>query len=238
MISMKFDVVLQGPIYSWTNQVIDEYLKCDWVSNIYVSTWEQSDTLTNCTMIFNTPPAICGVGNRNKQLVSSLEGVKRTETEFCIKARTDQIILDLPLIKEFFDQNNPNLIFTLGMYKTFPFHPKDHLFMGKRENLLKLFSAPHCTYTGPVDYNLIDRAETAIGKYYYALRDARVNKFIAEPLTYLVDNAPCREEAMSVDFEVRGNLFIPFPRIKMNWPKYLIECYSYELRETLGEYWS
>jgi len=259
-----FDVVLQGPIYPYTKEVIGQYLEQDWVRDIIISTWEGEDTSNlmpeglgfsqgHLTIIKSEDVAHPGVGNRNRQIVSSKAGVRILNPgDFAIKGRTDQIIKDLPMMKRYFDKfYEKEVLFTLGMYRNFPFHPRDHLFMGKVQNLYELFDCPLDTYEVPEgqreDYNICLRAETWIGQFYYAVFNDEVQKMIDSPTEYLTDRAPKRNEALALDYTMRNDLFKVFPRIDMSWPKITeaqqkvhgqtSETYHYGYAASIGEYW-
>lgn len=239
---IKFDVVLQGPIYSETETIARNFLNCDWVNNLIISTWhnQQDITLNKTKLIKAQDVENPGIGNRNRQIVSSLNGIKLTDTEFIIKARTDQIfnLENLNLMYSIFlDHINENKIYTLGLFKTYPFHPRDWMFWGKREKILSLFDIPLDPYIGVEDYNQITRAETYIAMWYYAKHNYKVYHMIDNYNQYLTDNAPFKNEAMAIDKDLTQELFNAFPKIDFKWPKNGLNSYHFDLAESIGQYW-
>lgn len=225
-------IVLQGPIYPYTRDIVSSYLSVPIVHSIIVSCWDNDIPLdvsdSRVTVVRSSQPTNPGVGNRNCQIVSSRIGLESVSLDFCAKMRTDQFISpDSILMMENFFQNyraynssSPFVpIFVIGMFSGFPFHPRDHVFWGHTNELRKLFDIPLDIYNGPVDYNRVTRAETYIGTYYYERFDSRVTKFRLDPDKYLVDNAPYKHEAMEVYNQIRDKVFKVFPRINMKWPK-------------------
>jgi WavE lipopolysaccharide synthesis len=237
---MKFDVVLQGPVSDVLPAVIAEYQKEEWIDKIIISTWiGESVAIPNVLVLFNEDDVSPGVGNRNRQIKSSREGLKFVSSPFAIKARTDQIIQDLPMMKRFFDKYfvGDNL-FTLGLYKAFPFHPRDHFFMGATENLRILFDVEYDTYAGPVDYTKHLRSEAWIGSKYFS-RFSEDAKYMRDHfLEFLVDEAPRLNEALKLDIVLKPRLFTPFPRIRLAWPKHALKIYHYDIGELHTEYWN
>jgi len=60
---------------------------------------------------------------------------------------------------------------------------------------------------------------------------------VDNPMEYLVDNAPKIQEALALDFSMRNEIFMPFPRIDMAWPKHNLFTYHYDVGAALSEYW-
>jgi hypothetical protein len=237
---MKFDVVLQGPVSDVLPAVIAQYRREPWVDRIIVSTWVGETVLTpDVLVLFNEDDVAPGVGNRNRQIKTSRSGLKYVSAPFAIKARTDQIIQDLPMMKQFFDKffigNN---IFTLGLYRAFPFHPRDHLFMGTSESLKTLLDVEYDPYDGPIDYTKHLRSEAWIGSRYFSRYSSEAAYMREHYLEYLVDDAPRLNEALALDAALKNSLFTPFPRIKLAWPKYGLSSYHYDVGILHTEYWS
>ena len=91
----KIDLVLQGPLHDYTPQIVDEYFKLPFVNNIIISCWNTCANYTfnkNTIIIRNEDVEYPGVGNRNRQIKSTLNGIKHVTTDFTIKLRTDQFI--------------------------------------------------------------------------------------------------------------------------------------------------
>lgn len=231
------DVVLQGPWFEYTPEVIRQYRAQPWVDRIICSTWMGEKPTGVNLSVFNADLDNPGVGNRNRQIKTSFEGLKRVKSTYAIKARTDQIITDLPMMKRFWDKFNREQIFTLGMYCFFPFHVRDHFFMGPTDKLLELFDAPYDPYQGPDDYRKCMRAEAWIGSAYYARYIHDVVYMRERPATYLYDLAPRLHEALRLDFQIRDHYFQVFPRINLVWPKAGLPRYLYEVSAQYSEYW-
>ena len=85
----KLDIVLQGPIYDFTHDIAEKYSQISFINQVIVSTWkefEHNDLSTNkIKYYYSDPPSFPGMGNRNMQIKSSLEGLKKVSTEFCCR---------------------------------------------------------------------------------------------------------------------------------------------------------
>lgn len=238
---MKFDVVLQGPVVSSLDATIYAFRLMPWLDNIILSTWEGEDTsaLRDILVIKSKDPANPGIGNRNRQIVSSKAGLNYVTAPCAIKARTDQIMQDLPKMYEFYKVcSTGKNIFTLGLYKAFPFHPRDHLLMGPTILLREMFDCELDEYSGPINYDYQLRAEAWIGAQYFAKHDGRAAKMWDVWSCYLTDAAPMRDQALELDRELKPALFTPFPRIKMSWPIKGLDSYHYDVGASYSEYWS
>lgn len=238
---MKCDVVIQGPVTGIINDVIDKYREQPWVDKIILSSWNDSEMFLvrpDITCLYQPLPENMGIGNRNAQIVSSREGLKLATSSYAIKARSDQIIEDLPMMWDFFNANKARGgIFTLGLYRDFPFHPRDHFFMATTWRLQRLFDAKLDPDSGSQDYNRHTRAETWLGAQYIGKHSRIVLDMFNNWQDFLTDNAPRRAEAMAEDARTKGVYFKAFPRIKMRWPKYGLAEYHYDIGEAHSEYW-
>jgi len=260
---MQYSAVIQGPIYTGSTHLqLNNLIQTEIFSEIIISTW--GGELSNLKISFpiknvklklieNKLPENLGNGNRNAQILSSRCGMLQTDkdSDHVMKMRSDQIFSSSSIEKmvRFYNDNYnyDDTIFTLGMYSAFPFHPRDHLFLGERNSLLKLFAIPldeNIKVNHP-NYNELLRAETYIGSYYYALehqiysQNMDIYKFINNPLEYLVDNAPLKNEAMKIydKYRLENRIFRPFPRIDFQWPKYGLSSYHWHIGEQHSEYW-
>ena len=129
-------------------------------------------------------------------------------------------------------------LFVLGMYRAFPYHPRDHVFWGNTEDVRKIFAIPFDPdLNQSQDYRHKTRAETYIGQFYYARFDPSIDEHIKNPLEFTVDGALKLSEALEKDFRIRDRIFSPFPRISMEWPKQGLKKYHYHIGEQLTEYW-
>lgn len=256
------DLVLQGPVYPYTEDIIRYYLQSPLVENIVVSCWEDGPLVTikdsRVVSIYNkpiTPAESMGIGNRNCQIHTAQQGLSHVQNNYCAKMRTDQKIHhdSLAMMDRFYkkfcnDTFKSNYrprspIFVLGMYTRFPFHPRDHVFWGQLHDLQILFAIPLDETpkgTGEPDYSKLTRAETQIGMYYYARFDSRIWKFIKNPTEYLVDGAPRILETMEVYAPLRDKVFKVFPRIRMEWKKHHMSWDTYPFarnKSMFSEYW-
>jgi len=244
----KIDLVLQGQCCDFTEIIIDEYKKLPFVNNIILSSYlndlnfdlkDKAIFIDNDNHFFKKP--IPGTTNRNLQIFTSKNGINLVETNFSVKMRADQLIRynSMMMMYDYWQKNKKDkLIFTLGMYKIFPYHPRDHLFWGATEDLKYLFNIPfdlkqdiNCNY----DWNI--RSETYIGQFYYSRFNNNIKEHIDQPKIFLCDKSPKREEALALDYNLRDSIFKPFPKISMKWPKYNLEEYHYHIGSMFSEYW-
>ena len=139
---------------------------------IILSTWEGEDIPSNLLIdkiIFNKDPGYytrdCTENgkknNVNRQIVSTLAGLKEVKTGYALKLRTDFVLTGTNFIKELnryrkcddnyriferkivcsmFDTRKP-----YGVYYNLPFHVGDFFFFGLTKDLIKLFDIPLVT---------------------------------------------------------------------------------------------
>ena len=151
MIIKKMDLVLQGPYWEFTDKIIESYLTVPFVNNIILSCWADS---TVSDYVFNNPRVILfknqypiqnGTNNKNLQIVSSFNGLKRVTTKLSAKMRTDQRYTNesMMVMYDYYQKHKKeNLIFVAGMFLNHPFSPRDHLFWGETKDLINLFDIP------------------------------------------------------------------------------------------------
>ncbi len=250
----KFDLVLQGPMYDYSGDVIKHYGQFEFIDNIIVSTW-QADSLYGFTnfhpkakWLFNEDVPYPGIGNINRQLKSSLEGVKRAKNDYVIKMRTDQFWYpeSMYAMYEFFEQYKDadlkrldddkkpyNKIFIEGHLQAWNFASNDHMFWGHKSDLIDLFDIPPymAEYIGQWgDYTKHLRAECYISLNYYAKFDERVKHMLENMAEYCYDGAPKWVEANNVWYELSSRVLKPF-RMKdlhFKWPKNNMEDYHWD----------
>ena len=256
----KIDIILQGKYSNYVLDTANEYLKLDFVNNIIISCWADDylPSISNSRIIFvqNSYPSVNGTGNRNLQIVSSLGGLKHVTTEFVIKMRNDQRYDFDSMVKmyEFFHQNKErmvtfegdetrpkNRVLVAGMFEGFPFHPRDHVFWGHKEDLIDIFDMP-LEPRGIEDivkmkredywkyYDCYIRTESYIGSHYASKFDERIKKWLLKPDQYLHDNAPHYNEALSLSNTLSKKIFKSFPKegIDLEWDKYNWSTYPYD----------
>ena len=244
----QMDIVLQGSYDEVTDDIIREYIKLPFVRNIIVSCWKNDKS--NCYFddrveyIRNDHPLTYGTDNRNLQIVSSFAGIKRIKTDISAKMRTDQKYDYNSMINmyEYFIKNRKEKqIFVGGIIPNLLFHPRDHIFWGKTEDLNHLFDIP-LEYGGLSDkirigkdklwhyYSYFTRSETYIGAHYCAQFNDDINIFLLKPGQYLYDNAHKIQDAKKVSDELTSKYFKSFPRtgINFSWPKKGMVSYPYD----------
>ena len=265
------DIVLQGPLNDNVILITEYYLELDFVNNIILSCWEDDivPEIKNDRIIIvqNPKPLQVGSGNKNLQIVSSLNGLKKCTTEFVIKIRNDQRYTHESMYKMYrfyeeykerkmtfyYDKNRPkNRICVSGNFAEFSFHPRDHLFWGNKEDLIDLFSLPLDTwaitdkikYIQPCDYSLyyeyFIRSETYLGAHYLTNFNQKINYYLLDPKKYLYDNSEYYQETKELSDKITPQIFKSFPRegIELEWYKYKWKIYPYESqRERFGERW-
>lgn len=267
----KLDIVLQGGINDDILDITNYYLELPFVNKIIISCWEDNILPyindERIIVIQNKSPSCIGTGNRNLQIISSLNGLKKVETEFSIKLRNDQKYDKKSMMKMYYfyqkykdrkksfyyNENKPkNRICVAGNFAEFSFHPRDHLFWGNTQDLIDLFSLPLDSWaitdkiklTQPGDYSLYYdyyiRSETYIGSHYLANFDRMINNYLLDPKKYLYDNSECYKETKLLSDKLTSQIFKSFPRegIDLEWKKYNWKKYPYKnQREKFGERW-
>ena len=255
----KIDLILAGHYDESTNEIIDEYLKLPFVNDIIVSTWEgqgmngyDSDRVK---ILRNEKPSP-GTDNRNYQIVASQSGLNEVTTKYSARMRTDQKYTYDSMITmyEYMSENKEmdGSIFVAGVYPNLQFHPRDHVFWGLTEDLVKLFDVP-LELNGFSDkmnipkselwkyYDYFERTETYIGSR-YCMRFCRdVIKYIMEPENYLYDKSPKWEEAHNMSKELTPKVFKPFPKsgVDLEWSRKGLKNYPYdEQKNGYGECWA
>jgi hypothetical protein len=255
----KIDIILQGPYKDHVLKTAEHYLNLPFINNIIISCWKGDNTPSthhnNIFIIKNDIPKSDGTANRNLQIVSSLKGLEFSNSKLAVKMRNDQKY-DLDSMKNMYDfyfehQVKPNLntdhnlplgkIFTAGIFEGFPLHPRDGIFWGYREDLIKLFSCP----LEPISihekanigkreywkyYKYYIRTESYLGVHYASNFNDEVKEFLLDPKTFLFDEAPKYKHALKVSEPLTKKLFKSFPKtgIDLEWITYGWETYPYE----------
>lgn len=143
-------------------------------SEIILSSWEgqKVDGLHYDRLLLSKDPGPQGVwpsftpNNVNRQIRSTLLGLKQVSTPYCLKIRADIILLNAHFVDLFFGLSpisGPNAVFeypilannltsrnTAAILERLPdnpilFHPSDHVHFGKTNDLLKLWDVPFQT---------------------------------------------------------------------------------------------
>lgn len=254
------EIVLQGPLDSYALTVANTYLECEFISKVIISCWDKDPELTinndRITILRNIDVSNPGVGNRNRQIFTSFNGLNQVTSDICAKMRTDQLvsISSLHMMRDFFSKfekselgffhggSPKGRVFVTSLFRNYPFHPRDHIFWGYTSDLLQVFDIPFCSipFPGTVDesyYADHTRAETYIGSYYYSKFDYEITEYINNPLQYLVDNALERPRVMEKYYQIGEKVFKTFPAIQMEWPKRGLKFYPYYGHNPHGEFW-
>lgn len=171
--SSDISVVVQGAIDKEnTTKCLRSIRKYLPDAEIILSTWEGSDIegFDYDKVILNKDPggADCsrdgrGINNCNREIVSTFEGIKKVERQYCLKIRSDIILLNSNILKIKFRNLKRNdkykfltdRILVCSVYsrvyaihnvtgeKTLIlFHPSDWLYLGLSKDLYALFDIP------------------------------------------------------------------------------------------------
>lgn len=235
----KLSVIMQGNVNQWTQELIWDFNKYMFVGEVIVSTWKGQPESKDCRNIFSNPPENPSVGNRNMQIVSSLNGAKSANCEWAMKVRGDFFLPELQKMWDFAKNNwTPKIkAFVLSVHRHHAFHPRDYVFLGKRQDIIDIFDIPLCQHPScNIDsnelYSHVIRSECYIAKFCY--KDI-CKEIIDNEQEYLLDRSPLKQKAMEIYSEcVRNNLVIvPFPKVNFHWPAkypngYPFGCYEHE----------
>lgn len=253
----KVDLVLQGALQSFTLQTAEIYLTLDWVNNIIVSCWESCGEIKydnpRIVILQNKDIENGSTKNRNKQIVSSREGVRKAATRFVYKFRSDQIFhpKSLQEMHEFYTKHNKpkvyyennnllpkNRICVGSIFTQFPFHPKDWYFLGNREDLLEMLDIPlDNTKDNNEDYTKTVRSETYLFQFYCTKFDSKIKEFIANPEVYLYDGSVKFSEALQKSNEMLQDVYKVMPSVHFLWPKYFGDKDVFHYKNGFDEYY-
>jgi hypothetical protein len=258
---MKMDIVLQGPMHSYTPAIAREYAKLSFVNNVIISCWDTCPTYDiddNINIIRSPDAPTPGFGNKNRQIKSSRNGLDCVITEFSAKLRTDQHISDNSMYKLYnyyfsnceytidkTDSTPYNKIGVHGISRDFPFCPIDHILWGNTQDLLKFFDMEYENKqdapAGIAHYDYYIRPEIHFGISYITKHHKELKYFLENESDYLLDNSPKRNDALIISEKIMPELFCVFPKIDLNWIKYNMPSYHYDVMESeIGgrNYWA
>lgn len=243
----KIDIILQGPLDNYAIEVCAHYSQLNFVDIIYLSCWEDDQCnfqeTSKIKIVRNKQPNNPGMLNRNRQIITSLNGILKTNKEFCVKLRNDQKIKlhSMEMIYDFYFKNNKiennysakNKIGITSYYPPFPFHPRDHVFFGNTEDLINFFNIPldNDTFLNQEgNWNEHTRPEAYIAMWYFARFDNEVTKMINDKRNYICDNSKFNIEAREKSQQMMEKLFVVFPKIDLDWPeKNIYNKYPYDI---------
>ncbi len=162
--SKDISVVVQGAInYEYTRRVLKSIRKYLPHAEIILSTWKNSDVvgLDYDILVENTDPGapILFRGtkqyhNLNRQIVSTLNGIKRATRKYVLKTRTDIEFTSANFLKYFdrFKKRSEDCkilkkrVLICNYYarlaKVFPFHISDWVFFGLKEDVQNIWDIP------------------------------------------------------------------------------------------------
>ena len=259
---IPIDIVLQGPLQPYTARIADQYTKLPFVNAVVISCWESCPDIDDTMIDWENPKIYVlkseavefpGSWNRNRLVKSSYEGIKATAADYVVKMRGDQVVSLESMLKlydyyfskseinpEYFGEEAKPLakIGIMAICKDYPYHPIDHIFWGRKEDLLTLFGIEYdmSWYDEAVSKKpyeeLYIRSEVYLTTPYVAKYNKEAAIHLADADTYLKDKAPKVSEALEVSQEVMKQLFLLFPKIQMQWPKNGMQQYHYDVMET------
>jgi len=249
----KMDIVLQGPANDFTIEISKYYLELSIINKIIISCYDDCnipDSIDDNIIVSRIPDVKWyGVGNVNRQIATSFNGLKLVSTERSAKMRSDQMVHkdDMEMMKIFMESNiscdinftdgsGPiGSIFVYGMTQRFPFHPRDHIYWGHTKDLLSLFDISYNNerpdnMNGAIpsnpNYEFINyvRAESYVGMHYYSKFSEKIKEYIKNPSKYInvseMGPAPNINETWNEYLPIRDRVMKTFPQIRMKWPKY------------------
>lgn len=145
---MRFTLLIQGRL---EEECLLRNLENFRGAPVVVSTWEGENLPlmdSSVVVVKSKVPDEHGIGNFMLQLVSTLEGARRVETEFVIKIRGDEFFNYGELMKRV--ENKPDVIFFAPIFfKSFdswPYHISDHIMAGTTEHIRSMFSTAKSKY--------------------------------------------------------------------------------------------
>lgn len=171
----EISFVVQGSISEETSYTINSIRKYFPNSKIILSTWVGADVCDlskDIEVVFNEDPghinfyhtknSICRYkkNNINRQIVSTLNGLKKVSTKYAAKIRSDLVITDKNFVDMFYSQNDNcknsfnvfakkifiTNLFTIDVNKRdMPHHPSDLFQFGLTKDLIKLWDVAHMT---------------------------------------------------------------------------------------------
>lgn len=167
----NISVVIQGPIYEGiTCKTINNIKEKFPEAEIIVSTWENSNLkeldTDDIIVITNKDPGGYPIYDNpqilnasNRQIVSTLSGLKRASKKYALKIRTDMYFENTNFL-EYWGKfpkrlNEYKILKERVLLSTSfapnprrepkPYHPSDWFFFGLREDLLDIFNSPLCS---------------------------------------------------------------------------------------------
>ena len=158
-------MVVQGPVgplgdATSTSAVIASLRAAFPDAELILSSWNgaRTDGLDVDTVVLSTDPGVGAMGsNVNRQIVSSRAGIARATRRYVLKTRTDILFYSGRILESwgrypgrapfgaiFQERLLVGSLFTRrpSLISPYPFHPGDWVFLGRRDDMGKLFSVP------------------------------------------------------------------------------------------------
>jgi hypothetical protein len=247
----KIDILIKGPGTDYALDVAKYYLELDFVNNIIISCWITDMIYSENSRIIilkNIDVKNPGSKNRNRQMKCFYEGLKLVTSQYVFVTRSDHKISlnSIKMMYNFYNNNKNkelsyyydnalpiNKIAVLGIFPTFPFHPSDIIYWGNIIDLLKYCKSYTYSYSLPnnENYNIILRSEVEMSINYIANFNEQIINFINNKELYLVDNAPKKTDALKISHDILNKIFLNFPKIEYDFPKYPSSITTYEYRK-------
>ena len=239
------NIIIQGGLYPNTIKSAHYYAQLDLVKKVIISTWEnesvEQDHIESDKILLlkNKKPNYVGPGNLNLHLLSAKQGLDKCENGIILKIRSDEVLSHDGLIRwygYFKKHDNGNTlnyldgekqiskIAVIAMNITYPYHPQDHVFIGYKKDLVKLFNMPFSNEKEfgpePVDFTENLRNNIYIGAQYFSLFFEDAIKHSKDWRDYLLDNSKHRKESMEFYLNNLDSIFYPLPVVDMWWEKF------------------
>ena len=208
--SEQITVVIQGPIYGGSNDMVSKRYTLQSLQSvrrflpnaqIILSTWENSDIegLEYDELVINPDPGTTNdirPLNVNRQIVSTINGLKIATRKYALKLRSDMILEGTGFISfwgkyteraealKILDERV--VVADLGTVNPkrggFLFHPTDWCFFGMKDDLLKIFDIELCNEKEVINYfSLHEKPSQRRG----AFLDANNKRFSSEQFIWL-----------------------------------------------------
>lgn len=193
---VEYAIILQGPVRTdenFTVETVRYYKRCYPGVVVIVSTWKESDIMVKAQVeqleavwLESDPPEVCGVGNINMQLNSSLAGMNKAKDlgcKYAMKTRTDQRIYANDVLQYFrnlqetFPSGNSEIVserliyISYGSsYRCLAFNLCDFVVFGEINEMIKLYSIPQDKRSN----DFFARQEKEIIKFKTAIHDGEM----------------------------------------------------------------
>lgn len=249
------DIILQGPVHPYTEEIANHYSVLPFVNCVIVSCWENSPAFNSNNprvfQIHNQDVPFPGSWNRNRLIKSSYEGLKVAPSEYAIKMRTDQVVShsSMESLYQYYHQKKDatiqridgtptEKIGVMGICSDFPYHPIDHVMWGRTQDLVDFFNIPHDMSwydeqaIGKSYGEIYTRSEVYITTPYIAKFSLLAQKHLSDPDKYLKDKAEGVEEALAESKRILDDILLVFPPFQMQWPKNGMAQYHYDVMAT------